>query len=110
MAQENRLWGAERIRGELLKLGIEVSKRTIQKYMGRVKERGSGQQTWASFLNNHARDIWACDFAVAHDLFCRPIYIFVIIELQTRRIIHTAVLGLTLQDMERRPHKVIVNI
>jgi hypothetical protein len=52
---------AERIRGELLKLNIEVSKRTIQKYMPKVR-RQSGQ-TWATFLKNHAGDIWACDFA-----------------------------------------------
>lgn len=91
MIWENRLWGAERIRGELLKLGIEVSKRTIQKYMSQAGQRRSGQQTWATFLKNHARDIWACDFTVAHDLFFRPIYIFVIIELQARQIIHTAV-------------------
>ena len=52
MAKENHLWGAERIRGELLKLDIEVSKRTIQKYMPKVR-RQSGQ-TWATFLKNHA--------------------------------------------------------
>jgi transposase InsO family protein len=91
MVQENRLWGAERIRGELLKLGIEVSKRTIQKYMARVRERSSGQQTWATFLKNHAKDMWSCDFTVVHELFFRPLYIFVIIELQTRQIVHTAV-------------------
>jgi putative transposase len=62
MATENHLWGAERIRGELLKLDIEVSKRTIQKYMSKVR-RESGQ-TWATFLKNHASDIWACDFAM----------------------------------------------
>lgn len=43
------------------------------------------------FLKNHARDIWACDFTVVHDLFFRPIYIFVFIELHTRRIVHAAV-------------------
>ena len=89
MAKENLLWGAERIRGELLKLDIEVSKRTIQKYMAKVR-RQSGQ-TWATFLKNHASDIWACDFTVVHDLLFRALYIFVIIELKTRRIVHTAV-------------------
>ena len=92
MAQENRLWGAERIRGELLKLGIKVSKRTIQKYTAQESEpSSSGHQTWATFLKNHAKDIWACDFTGVHDLFFRPLYIFVIIELQTRRIVHMAV-------------------
>ena len=89
MAEENRLWGAERIRGELLKLGVRVSKRTIQKYMPKV-HRGSSQ-TWVTFLRNHAAEIWGCDFAVVHDLLFRPLYIFVIIHLQTRRIVHTAV-------------------
>ena len=89
MAKENPLWGAERIRGELLKLGIRVSKRTIQKHMPKAR-RASGQ-TWATFLKNHARDIWACDFTVVHDLLFRPLYIFIITELQTRRVIHTAV-------------------
>jgi transposase InsO family protein len=89
MSKENRLWGAERIRGELLKLGVRVSKRTIQKYMPKVRRNSS--QTWATFLKNHAGDIWACDFTVVHDLLFRPRYIFVVIELQTRRIVHTAV-------------------
>ena len=89
MANENRLWGAERIRGELLKLGIRVSKRTIQRYL--PKKRESTNQTWTTFLRNHAGDIWACDFTVVYDLLFRPIFIFVILELKTRLIIHSAV-------------------
>ena len=45
----------------------------------------------ATFLKNHAGDIWACGLTVVHDLLCRTRYIFVIIELETRRIVHTAV-------------------
>lgn len=56
MASNNRLWGAERIRGELSKLGIRVSKRTIQKYLARSRVGGGGQ-TWSTFVKNHARDI-----------------------------------------------------
>ena len=89
MAGANRLWGAERIRGELLKLGIRVSKRTVQRYM--PKRRRQSGQTWATFLKNHADDIWACNFTVVHDLLFRPLYIFLIIELKTRRVIHAAV-------------------
>jgi putative transposase len=89
MAKENRLWGAERIRGELLKLGVRVSKRTIQKYMHKVRRKSS--QTWATFLKNHAGDVWASDFTVVHDLLFRPLYIFVVMELQSRRIVHPAV-------------------
>jgi putative transposase len=73
----------------MLKLGIRVSKRTIQKYMPKVRRKSS--QTWATFLKNHAGDIWASDFTVVHDLLFRPLYIFVVMELQTRRIVHTAV-------------------
>ena len=89
VARDNFLWGAERIRGELLKLGIKISKRTIQKYMS-ISRKENGQ-TWDTFLKNHASHIWACDFTVVHDLLFRPLYVFVIIELHTRRIVHAAV-------------------
>ena len=91
MANENHLWGAERIRGELLKLGIRVCKRTIQKYMPKVRESISSSQTWATFVKNHARDIWACDFTVVYDWLFRPWYVFVVMELKTRRVVHTAI-------------------
>jgi putative transposase len=90
MARDNRLWGAERIRGELLKLGIHVSKRTIQKYMRKLRTRPSAQ-TWGSFLHNHVQDIWACDFLPVTDLFFRSLFVFFIIELQSRKVIHVAV-------------------
>jgi hypothetical protein len=61
MARENRLWGAERIRGELLKLGLHVCKRTIQKYMRAVRTKPPRGQKWSTFLRNHAANIWACD-------------------------------------------------
>jgi hypothetical protein len=51
----------------------------------------SSSQTWATFLKNHARDIWACDFTVAYDWFFRPWYVFVVMELKTRRGVHTAI-------------------
>lgn len=66
MAANNRLWGAERIRGELLKLNIRVSKRTIQKYMKYIRPPRSKGQNWKTFLRNHAAEIWACD-ALASD-------------------------------------------
>lgn len=89
MAQKNWLWGAEKIHGELLKLGITVSKRTIQKYMKKVRKQSS--QNWRTFLKNHAHEIWACDFTTVISLFFKPIYIFVIMEHETRKIVHTAV-------------------
>ena len=91
LARENRLWGAERIRGELLKLGIAVSKRTIQKYMPKERQAHSSRQTWATFLKNQASVSWACDFTVANDWLFRSWYIFVVLELKTRRIAHIGV-------------------
>ena len=76
MAANNRLWGAERIRGELLKLDIHVSKRTIQKYMKQVRPKGARGQTWKTFLRTHAAEIWACDVLPVTDLFFRPLFAF----------------------------------
>jgi putative transposase len=91
MVQDNQLWGAERIRGELLKLGITLSKRTIQKYIRLLRKTPSFTHNWAAFIKNHIGDIWACDFTVAYDWLFHPIYIFVIMELRKRRIIHIGV-------------------
>jgi len=91
MAKDNRLWGAERIRGELLKLGIRVCKRTIQKYMRTVRTQQPQGQTWATFLRTHAAQIWACDFLQVTDLFFRPLFAFFIVELQSRKVIHVGV-------------------
>jgi putative transposase len=91
MVAHNRLWGAERIRGELLKLNIRLSKRTIQKYVRRARPHRPRGQKWSTFLHNHAHAIWACDFVTATDLFFRPIYAFVLIEVATRRVVHVNV-------------------
>ena len=90
MASANRLWGAERIRGELLKLGVKVSKRTIQRSMRAARPRGPRGQRSSAFLRNHAQEIWACDFLQAHDVFFRPIFAFVFIELATRKVVFAA--------------------
>ncbi len=76
MATNNRLWGAERIHGELLKLGLQVCKRTIQKYMRTVRTQKPRGQTWVTFLRTHAGQIWACDFLQVSDLFFRPLFAF----------------------------------
>src|SRR5262249_17366343 len=91
MARDNRLWGAERIRGELLKLGIHVSKRTIQKYLRQVSTPRAGGQTWKTFLRTPAQQIWACDFLPITDLFFRSLFAFFIIELHSRKVIHVGV-------------------
>jgi len=91
MATTNRLWGAERIRGELLKLEIRVSKRTIQKYMKPIHPKRARGQTWRTFLRNHAAEVWACDFLQVTDLFFRPLFAFFIIELKSRKVMHVNV-------------------
>src|SRR5258706_2655534 len=91
MAAENYLWGAERIRGELLKLGIEVIKRTIQKSMPKERKARSAGPPWATFLKNQADARWACDFTVAYDWLFQTGYIFVVMELKTRWIGDTGV-------------------
>jgi putative transposase len=91
MAVANRLWGAERIRGELLKLDIRVAKWTVQKYMRGARPLRRNGQTWATFLQNHAAEIWACDFLPVTDLLFRPLDAFVVIALGSRRVIHVGV-------------------
>ena len=90
MAAENVLWGAERIRGELLKLGIRVAKRTIQRHMTKVRppELPRGQ-TWRTFLKNHT--VWACDFLQTYDVWFGPIFAFFVIDINARRIVHVGV-------------------
>ncbi len=83
--------GSERIRGELLKLGIEVSKRTIQRYMPKDRKEQSSSRNWAIFMKNQASGIWACNFMVVTDWLFRQLYVFVVMEMKTRRIVHTDV-------------------
>ncbi len=88
MAKDNVLWGAERIRGELLKLGIRVSKRTVQKYIKQVRPPGRQGQSWNTFIRNHSRDVWACDFLQLYDVLFRPIFAFFFVFHATREVVH----------------------
>jgi hypothetical protein len=67
MARENPHWGTERIRGELLKLGIAVSARSIRRHRRRGPSRPPSQ-SWRTFLANHAQAIWAADLFVVQTL------------------------------------------
>ena len=91
MATANRLWGAERIRGELLKLDIRMAKWTVHQYMHAARPPLQAGQTWAIFLHNHAGEIWACDFLPVTDLLFRPLYAFFVIVFGSRRVGHVGV-------------------
>jgi putative transposase len=90
MAQDNPLWGEERIANELLlKLGVRLSPRTVRKYMPkRAHGTPRGDQRWATFLRNHAKAIVACDFLVSVTATFQLVYVFVIIEHGSRKLLH----------------------
>jgi len=91
LAGANRPWGAERIRGELLEVGIRGAKSTIRRYRRDARPPRRAGQPWTTFLRNHAGDIRACDFLPVTDLFFRPVFAFVVIALGTRRVVHIGV-------------------
>jgi transposase InsO family protein len=85
MSLANRVWGAPRIHGELLKLGIEIAQSTVAKYMARS---GRGRsQTWKTFLHNHAAGIGAMDFLIVPTVGFRLLFVLVILRHQRRRLI-----------------------
>ena len=89
MSNANPLWGAPRIHGELLKLGIDVSQATVAKYM--VRSRHPPSQTWRTFLANHIGQIVAADFFVVPTATCRLLFVLVFLAHERRRVIHVAV-------------------
>src|SRR5499427_7703944 len=91
IAAESVTWGEERIANELqLKLGIRVSPRTVEKYLhvGGPVRTPDPKQRWLTFVHNHAKVIVVCDFFVVVTATFRTLYVFVIMELGTRRIVH----------------------
>jgi len=90
MAAENPTWGEEHIANELkLKLGIRVSPRTVGKYMAQgPRPQPDPGHRWLTFVRNHAQVIVACDFFVVFTVRFRILYLFVIMELGRRRILH----------------------
>jgi putative transposase len=95
MAEENPSWGQGRIADELsLKLGILVDSRTVGKYIkqSRPPRRPVGQR-WATFIQNHANAIIACDFFTSVTATFQILYVFVAIEIGSRRILHCNVTG-----------------
>jgi len=85
MNSANPLWGAPRIHGELLKLGLEVSQATVANYM--VRRVGTPWPTWRSFLHNEAIGIAAIDMLVAVSTSFRLLYVMIILTHGRRRIV-----------------------
>jgi hypothetical protein len=85
-------WGEDKIAEELAaKFGVDHSPSTIRRYM--VPRQGSprGDQTWRTFVRNHAKEIWACDFLTQYTALFAVVYVFVIMEIGSRRIVHVNV-------------------
>jgi len=85
-SRDNPLWGAPHIHGELLKLGIEVSEATVARYM--VKSPQPPAQTWLTFIKNHTSKIAAIDFFTVPTVAFKTLYIFVVLSLDRRQIVH----------------------
>jgi transposase InsO family protein len=79
------------LRASLFKLGIQVSKRTIRKDLNQLPRLRPSGQSWSTFVCNHAADIWACDFVQTYDVFFWVVFVFVIIELESRQVVHVNV-------------------
>jgi len=89
LAGENADWGAPKIHGELVKLGFEVSERTVARYLRRMRPRRSDPaKRWLSFLANHREVIVAFDFFTVPTLSFQLLYCFFVIEHGRRRILH----------------------
>jgi hypothetical protein len=89
ISRENPLWGAPRVHGELLRLGVEVPEATVSKYMARPRKPPS--QTWRTFLRNHPNGLASIDFFVLHTATFRLLFVFVVLHHERRRIVHFGV-------------------
>jgi transposase InsO family protein len=95
MAAANVGWGAPRIHGELLKLGIRISQATVSRYMPkpnrRPRRKHAGQHRWKTFLANHLHETLAIDFAVVPTIRFDLVWVFFVLSLDRRRILHVNV-------------------
>src|SRR5579862_1276002 len=86
MSQKNPLWGAPRIHGELLKLGIDIGETSVGKYM--VRHRKPPSQTWRTFLDNHVKSLVSVDFFTVSTIRFQVLYVFLVLAHDRRRILH----------------------
>ena len=91
MSTDNVTWGSPRIHAELAKLGIEVAKSTVERYMVTRSDRGPARQTWRTFLANHMHESAACDFFTIPTETFKTLYLFVVLSHARRRIEHVNV-------------------
>ena len=91
LQKQNPTWSAQRIQGELAKVGYSVCDNTVAKYMRKPKAGPEKKQRWITFLRNHAKHIVGINFLVARTIFFKSIYIFVAISHDRRKILHFAV-------------------
>lgn len=92
LATEND-WGAPRITGALQQLGIAISERTVQRILEREFPDGRPEPTqgWTTFVRNHLPGTWACDFFTVTTLRFETLYVFFLIRLDTREVVHANV-------------------
>jgi hypothetical protein len=88
MWSSNPTWGSKRIQAELAKLGIAVADSTIRKYRPRGRR---ANQTWKTFLHNHAKDLVAVDFFTVPTVTFRVLYVFLVLAHQRRKVLHFGV-------------------
>jgi hypothetical protein len=88
MSRDNPLWGAPRIQGELLKLGIDIGETSMSKYI--VRQRRPPSQTWRTFLENHVKSMVSVDFFTVPTIRFQILYVFVLTH-ERRRILYFAV-------------------
>ena len=86
MSRENPLWGAPRIHGELLKLGITIGETSVSKYM--IRQRKPPSQTWRTFLDNHIQQLVSADFFTVPTIRFQVLYVFLVLAHERRRILH----------------------
>jgi len=86
MSKANPLWGSPKIRGELQKIGIEIAKSTVEKYM--IKYRKPPSPTWRAFLDNHLKELVSIDFFVVPTIRNTVLYAFLVLAHDRRRVIH----------------------
>jgi transposase InsO family protein len=86
MCLANPLWGAPRIHGEFLKLGIDISEATVSKYM--VRHHGPPSQGWRTFLQNHSKELISLDFLTVPTASFKVLFVLVILSNDRRRILH----------------------